>query len=220
MDAYIPDGDSLIIAGKYIGVAFELQQCKDVPVFWIKVDKVQQMMRGLKHHDAPDWYSRLEEVYIRKNAGGISEKRSTKVIYHHQQLFMLMKLPTSADVGDEVDLMVEHVMEFLKMDHFKTIYLQLLFDSSSKKLYQTVIGSESTFFASLQKIESLISTDLSLNSFLIDEDIISVFQEIYGSRNIDVTSMTVSEKEFFFEGGDFSKFQSSGHSTTFNTGTN
>lgn len=195
LDAFVDDENyGMSLQAKYFGVSFELFNKQQSPVFWIKMDKICQMMKSLENVNAPDWMNDLDIMCVRKHPGGISIKKTENLVYDHYQIFLLKKLDVSVDIDEYVNDMVDHFLQFLKMDHFKTIYMPIL--ESMNKLHKTVQLSEDKFFSYLQETKALVVNDLSLNSFLLDDDISKVMNHMMGTSNIDVAELSEAEKVF------------------------
>ena len=63
--------------GNYVIISFEVKTEKD-PVYWLKLELVEQLMKGLEHENVPSWFETVQLMVVRKCSGGISEKLMMK----------------------------------------------------------------------------------------------------------------------------------------------
>ena len=124
------------------------------------------------------------------------------------QVFFLLKFDPHDTFCNVVGNMVEHIKQYMTCDHIKDIYLDKI--KGTAVLYDSVLLNEISFFCPLSDMQTDVSWDMSLNSYICDEDIQLAINSIYGHGH-EITSISLNYKHFFFEDGDSSSFSTGIH---------
>ena len=192
---------------KYLcGVSFQVTGANCVPLYWLKIDKVCQLMNNLNDENKASFFKTISSEYIRTQNGGESERKVNAKGYPYYQLFCLVELEDQDNVNDFVSDMILHVSQFLTCVHFKKVCLQMLQGVGTRALYNLVNEHDNDHFGRMEDLKDQIVSGCSLNTLLCDEEIRTILENIFENSHIKFKNMTDKQKDFCFEGGNPGSF--------------
>lgn len=187
-----------------VGIGFQVKSGLHKPLFWLKWSMVVNMLKMLKYDDKHPALDYCKQVYVRKNAGGPSFRLKNSKNYPEHQMFIMLKSDVDQDWKQAVELVVDHVKDFLTCPVFQSQYMETIL-AENWKLHAYVAKDENENFKAFNQMDIVWLKELSLNEFLIDEDIKDEMSLIYG-QNFHVDDLDEDVKEFCFIDGDASNF--------------
>ena len=118
-------------------------------------------------------------------------------------MFYTIKVPDPSVTYSHVSESSTLIHKYLTVGNFKKAYAFKL--KTMNKLLEKIENENS--FEMFNKLEVLISGNMSLNSFLVDDDILKLMKISYGS-SFDYGShcFTKEEKAYYFINSDSSQF--------------
>ena len=190
-----------------VGVSFQVKTALHKPVFWLKWSIVVSLLQNLTYEDVHPYFSFMKQHCVRNNPGGQSFRLKNSKNWPEHQMFVMMQSDLDKDWKTVVALLVQHVKDFLTCPIFETMYMNSL-QVENEGLHFCVAKDQEIFFKAFNAADTIQKEDVSLNDFLIDEDIREEMKYIYGVDR-DVDDLDEGDKFFFFNNGDASQFGTS-----------
>ena len=200
---HTPDGKVMRLE-KFVGVSFWICDGYKKPVFWVKMDKVVNMMTGFEHDEKNDLFNNVKWCIIRKNPAGISEHYINEKQYAYHQLFFLVSdLVENNNLEKIVNDLIEDVFDFFTCTQFRETYMSII--EQIPRLHRCFMLNATEHWVKIQKMVVCRDNDYSLNHFMCDEDIREVIVSIYGVVP-EFDDLSDQEKDFFFILKDYNLF--------------
>lgn len=123
--------------------------------------------------------------------------------YFYHQMFYTIKVPDPSVTYSHVSDSATLIHRYLTVEKFKKAYASKL--KTMDKLLQKI--EHENCFDMFNKLEVLLSGNMSLNYFLVDDDILKLMKTAYGkSFDYGSHSFTKEEKVYYFINSDSSQF--------------
>lgn len=192
------DGKEPVVEHNIV-VSFQILAKWQQPLWWIKMEKVAVMLRSLEHDQAPVFFFKVHDGFVRANPGSLSSVRKENSSgFPFKQIFVIAKWWDAENVNDIVHEMTEKMLNYLKCKHFFPLYMKMIESDNGKGIFNKIMPLKDKEVKKFSDMKTSILENLSLDSFLLDNDIRGLYHELYGKGNIKFNDLSLNEKQFFF----------------------
>lgn len=151
------------VIGKYVAVGLQVLSPNKYLVYFMKMDKVSQMMRTIQYKGVAAFFDKVKHAFVRNHPGGISERKCSNPKYPFIQIFHVFRLVDGMTVDMVVTEMVHEVYQYFLCEHFKPSYIKVLKDSGNNGLAARISNAENDHFDPLHRMEVQTEDGNSLN---------------------------------------------------------
>lgn len=190
-----------------IAVGFQVKNGLQKPLFWLKWSIVINLLKMMTSEWKHPEFDNTKQVCIRKYTGGQYARLVNQKGWAEYQMFVTMKSDIRQYLTTVVTTLVEDVKAFLTCPIFESMYMDEM-QKENCRMHSCIVKEQRRNFTSFTSMNTVWFKELSLNDFLIDEDIKEELISIYGN-DISPNDLDEDEKSFFFIDNDVSQFGTS-----------